>query len=83
MKVLAIFDNGGETLDRYTFVTDEVTSYPDNCYAMLGTCATGKGFSQWGGGNYTPRSKNKHLGKQVQWYELPTELLIHVKERIA
>lgn len=82
MKFLAIFDNGGETLDRYTFVTD-VKDPRTGYYDMLATDSTGAGFSQWSDGQFNYHGDNKHLGKQIQWRDLPEELQNHVSRRMT
>lgn len=80
-EVVAVFDNGGKTLDRYTFVTKQVNKY-NGFYTMLGTSETGEGFSQFSEGQYTPDGDNSHLGKQVRWSELSEELQKHAASRL-
>ena len=82
MKILAIFDNGGATLDRYTFVTDERDRH-SGYYDMLGTDENGSGFSQWGQGRFDYHGDNKHLGKQVKWDSLTDALRAHVSHRLT
>ena len=79
MKVLAIFDNGGKTLDRYTVVTD----WKDGKYLMmLGLSEGGEGFSQWGSGQYTPKGNNRHLGRLVNFTELSDKTQEHIASRV-
>lgn len=80
MRIIAIYDNQGETLDRYTFVFNEKQ---DNMYVMLGTDETGQAFSNFTLGHYDTVKNNKHLGKEVAWYTLQPELLKHVIGRIS
>lgn len=52
MKIIAIYDNGGKTLDRYTVFIDHIDKHPDNPFKdqfpYLGMDEGGSGFSQWG-----------------------------------
>jgi len=80
LKILGIFDNGGETLDRYTFVLNERDG---DFYQMLGTSETGAGYSQFGSGSFNYHGNNKHLGRPVKWADLSEELQKHVEGRLA
>lgn len=77
-KVNSIYDNGGKTLDRFTFVLNEPTR-DKTCrlWTCLGTCATGRAFSQ-----HSLAMKGRHLGRLVQWAELDPELQQHIKNRV-
>lgn len=76
MKITAIYDNGGKTLDRYTVVTDE----PEHSgfVAMLGLSEGGNGFSQW-----TAGQAGKHLGKKVKLEDLSEDTQKHIRGRLA
>lgn len=80
MKILAIYDNGGKTLDRYTVVTD----WKDGKYLMmLGMSEGGVGFSQWGSGQYNDKGQpNKHLGKRVPFETLSAATQEHIAQRV-
>lgn len=80
MKIIAIYDNGGKTLDRYTVVTDE----PDHSgyVMMLGLNEGGDGFSQWGSGTYNRGGNNRHLGKRVQFENLSEATQRHIAGRV-
>ena len=75
MKITAIYDNGGKTLDRYTVVTDE----PDHSgyVMMLGINEGGDGFSQWSTGQ-----PGRHLGERVQFENLSEATQKHIAERV-
>ncbi len=45
---------------------------------MLGTDASGRGFSQW-----TTGQEGRHLGRKLAWDEVPEELKRHVERRIV
>lgn len=82
MKILAIFDNGGETLDRYTVVTNQQDGL--NFLAMLGVAEDPAAYSQWSGGSYAQGrgEKNQHLGKRVHFENLSETLQHHIAQRI-
>lgn len=82
MKILAIFDNGGATLDRYTVVTNMTGAGIQ--YDMLGLSEGGDGFSQWTVGYYYENNGrlNRHLGKRVQFTDLSEETQAHIARRI-
>lgn len=82
MKILAIFDNKGKTIDRYTIVLSTKNNY---MYDMLG-CDNigGKAFSQFSNGQFHPTDDrhNKHLGKRIQFEKLNYKTQKHIAERI-
>lgn len=80
MNILAIFDNGGETLDRYTVVFNEKDV---QYYTMLGMNEGGQGFSQFTSGQYTPGGDNSHLGKPVKLSKLSNETKGHILHRMG
>lgn len=88
MKIVAIYDNGGDTLDRFTVVTDEQeydARNTPNLYMSLGLSEGGDGFSQWGAAQWFKGSddaKNKHLGKRVQFESLSANTQKHIARRI-
>ncbi len=62
MKLKAIYDNKGETIDRYTIVTTESRlSNGMKLYTCIGSCTTGIAFFTW-----SECQIGKHLGKKVQ-----------------
>jgi hypothetical protein len=75
MKNLQIWDNGGETLDRYTvFKAYErsercIFDNKEKVFPAIGASVTGAGFYQ-----HTSASKGKHLGKRIKFEDLDTEL---------
>lgn len=79
MKIIAVYDNGGKTFDRYTVVVDSYLD--DDMYECLGLSSepTGpQGFSQFCSCQMGP-----HLGKKLKFEELPENVQKHVKARIA
>ena len=78
---MIIYNNGGETLDRYTvfpFVRGKCrTEY-------LALSENGLGFSMWGSMPVNFRHSDcRHLGKRVQFDNLSKELQAHIIRRIA
>jgi hypothetical protein len=74
-QVTAIYDNGGKTTDRYTFITEKTGK--GALWEHLGTCYNGRAFSQWG-----ECTKGRHLGRKVEWSSLDPELQRHVTARM-
>jgi hypothetical protein len=75
MKIIAIYDNGGRTLDRYTVVTD--AKYSTSFVMALGVGADPADFSQW-----TGAVKGDHLGTVVPFEELSAKLQEHIALRV-
>ena len=67
MNIKAIYDNGGETFDRYTvyFTMKNYQSYYE-CLGMSAEPFHPQGFGQHGTGQLGP-----HNGKRIQFSELP------------
>lgn len=67
-----VYDNGGETFDRFTVFT------PDG--SVFGMSETAHGFNLYIGDN-TEIKKGRHLGKRLA--AVPDGILWAVKERLA
>lgn len=80
MKIVAIYDNDGATLDRYTVVTDQPDG--DKFVMMLGLAEGGAGVSQWGSGQWNAKTKNSHLGKIIQFTDLSGATQEHIASRV-
>lgn len=80
MKITAIYDNGGETLDRFTIITDQpeydAAGTPD-LYMALGLSEGGDGFSQWS--SATP---GDHLGRKIPIEYLSANTQKHIARRL-
>jgi len=77
MRVIAVYDNGGKTLDRYTIVTNNRVSQKHNgkyTYDAIAASENGLGVFLW-----CQCIRGKHLGKKIQFNELSTELQNKVK----
>lgn len=82
MKILAIYDNGGETLDRYTVIVDLKVDSQSKLHECLGLNEGGDGFSQWSHAHYSKGTNNKHLGKRIRFEDLSEATQKHVAGRI-
>jgi len=82
--IVAVYDNDGETFDRYTVVfvdKDAKTGFHD----MLGLSSnptSPQGFSQWTSGQWTKGGTNAHLGKRIKFTDLPGNVQKHVFDRL-
>lgn len=77
--ISAVYDNGGETFDRYTVVLriDEGRGLK-GCIGLSHNPNSPQGFSQ-----YTTCQAGSHLGKKIGWSRLPPEIRAHIKRRLA
>lgn len=81
-EVIAIYDNGGRSFDRYHVIT-AFRSYDPGKNDFLGLSENPshpQGFSQWGCIQVT--SDMSHLGAEVDWYDLPENVQAHIIERL-
>lgn len=83
--VLACYDNGGKSIDRYTVLFggslfDErlLAQRKVFCLAMSGAPTHPQGFSQWGEMKAYDRAA---CGKHIRWLDLPEHVRKHVIAR--
>ena len=71
MKVIAVYDNGGKSLDKYTIVVDSIVSKNRNKYQYEAISASenGLGVFMW-----VQCERGKHLGKKIEFSSLNKEL---------
>lgn len=83
MKITAIYDNEGETLDRYTVITNvtELNAGGRDIMQCLGLNEGGDGFSQWSTCDYS-YGDGAHLGKRVQFEDLSAATQRHIARRV-
>lgn len=78
LKVIAVYDNGGESLDRYTIVTNERYKSRTNpnryMYSAISSSHYGGGVFMW-----TECLRGRHLGKKIQLSDLSEELQSKIK----
>lgn len=79
MKITAIYDNGGKTIDRYTVVTNEPwgSRTVETFYALGLDDVGGSSFSQWGEAKI-----GRHLGKRIHFEDLNETTQAHIAERV-
>jgi hypothetical protein len=83
-EILGIFDNGGETLDRYTIVftknfSSDMANPPElACLGLSENTNSLQGFSQWDTCVLSSVQKNN---KEIKWKDLSKEIQNHI-ERI-
>ena len=77
-----IFDNGGETCDRYT-VFPQHGEFEGNRTHYLGCSEGGRAISQWGEMPPTTAGSLDHLGRRVTLVELDTETRNHIIARLG
>ena len=71
MKVLAVYDNGGQTLDRYTIVTNSIISKNRNKYQYdaISASESGAGMFMW-----VKCERGRHLGQKIEFESLSKDL---------
>lgn len=81
LKVIAVYDNGGKSLDRYTIVTNDIVSqHPFTkkyTYFALSASEAGAGVFMW-----VLCERGKHLGKKIQLSDLSEELQYKIKDAL-
>jgi hypothetical protein len=78
-EVFAIYDNGGETVDRYTFVLQKEPHPRGSYWPYIGTDEHGHGYSQYGELQQEPST---YLGKKVTWSMISEDLKSHIVARL-
>jgi len=81
--VLAVYDYGDKTVDRYTVLFGGSLWEPSmgrnvQFLGMSGSPTHPQGFSQWG---EMPAWNRKALGRHIKWNDLPENIKQHVISR--
>jgi hypothetical protein len=76
MKIKAIYDNGGKTLDRYTVYYDEKEK--SGMYTCLGMSE--RPFHPQGFGQHSSGQLGRHNGKRIKFEALPAQCQRAVKQ---
>ena len=81
--ILACYDNGGKTADRYTVMFGGSLWKPDmgrnvHYLSMSDAPTHPQGFSQWG---EMPAANRTCCGKHIRWLDLPEHIRKHVVAR--
>lgn len=71
MKVLAVYDNGGKSLDRYTIVVNSIVSKNRNKYQYdaISASESDAGVFMW-----VQCERGRHLGKKIEFESLSKDL---------
>lgn len=71
MKVIAVYDNGGKSLDSYTIVVNSIVSKNRNKYqyAAISASENGLGVFMW-----VQCERGRNLGKKIEFASLNKEL---------
>lgn len=80
MKITAIYDNGGKTIDRFTVMTDVPFNkelYTEQFNALGLDDNGGHSFSQWGSA-----IAGRNLGRKVRFEELNAATQKHIAQRL-
>jgi len=83
IKIKSIWDNDGETIDRYTIVTDlkEGTSFNGDT-VCLGLSFSPNANSPQGVSMFCSCVEGSHLGKKIRLEDLSIELQDHITRRL-
>jgi len=77
-----VFDNGGESADRYTLFPYLDSEDSNEQCMFLGFADGGRGFSMWGEVNNSDISNLSFLGKEISFYELSKDSQNHIVMRV-
>ena len=72
MKIAKVYDNGGQSFDRYTIIFE---SHGD-ALGLSDNCDNPQGFSQFG-----VAVEGRHLGREISLAGLPENVRRHIRER--
>jgi hypothetical protein len=89
MKILAIYDNQGKTIDRYTVVFDEkrLVDLPvmpkfHNKYLYMCLNLSVDPTHYMGVSQFSEGLLGRHLGKKIQFNDLSADLQKHIEMRM-
>jgi hypothetical protein len=78
MKNVSVYDNNGETLDRYTII--DLNPIAPNTFIYVAAGNSPKTF--WQHGEIKKQDIGKHLGKKIAFESLPTDVQNQYKSEI-
>jgi hypothetical protein len=73
MEIAKVYDNGGQTFDRYTITFKDSS----DALGLSENCDSPQGFSQFG-----VAVDGRHLGRQISFEDLPENVKRHTNQRI-
>lgn len=72
---LRVYDNGGETFDRYTIIPPRYAKgYKERSGLWEAIAASEHPFHPQGFGMHVAAGAGSHLGKRVHWDDVPTDV---------
>ena len=80
MKNLRIYDNGGQTFDRYTVVFMDRPERAPGTYEAL--AASEYPFSPMGFGQHVMAMPGRHLGRPIRFESLPEDVRRFVNQNL-
>lgn len=82
MKIKAIYDNGGKSVDRYTVVYDALSTVGrTDLFESLGM--SDNPTHPQGIGQHSACLPGAHLGKRIEFSDLPADCQAVVEEELA
>jgi len=84
MKILAVYDNGGRTADRYTVILDSRHGELYECLCLSENCTSPQGVSQYSLCDYeAAKAGATDLGKLVSWSDVSETVQDHIRDRLT
>ncbi|MDP8268223.1 MAG: hypothetical protein P9L97_05790 [Candidatus Tenebribacter davisii] len=89
IKILGVFDNDGESFDRYTVVFDDVSVSAvsgrrfHDALGLSDDPNSPQGFSQFRTCSFNPNGSNHHLGTKIGIDDLPEIVREHIYMRLG
>jgi hypothetical protein len=78
IKIKEVYDNEGDSFDRYTIVTNQSDGKYSLCLCLNENPDSPQGFSQ-----FSDCISGPHLGKKIKFTDLPSKVRIHAKKRLT
>lgn len=78
MYIFKIYDNGGQSWDRFTVLIEPYSAGECNALGLSENCDSPQGFSQWG-----DAMNGAHLGHEINFDDLPANVQQHVLTRLG
>ncbi len=72
-NTITIYDNGGKTADRYTIIF-EGPDFPKRMDFLYALGSSSNPFHPQGFGQHVEVIKGKHLGKEIEFADLPKDV---------
>lgn len=84
--VIACYDNGGRSADRYSFLIGSTTWNGSSrfipCLSTSGDPEHPQGVSMWCDAAHPHGDTETHLGSKIEWEKVPKRVRLHVLRRL-